>query len=458
MGKKLSISIITFIFFLIVIFSTGFFTGIYTSNNLFVSKEPRELTEKQKIEDFEYMYDILKDNYAHFYEVKKMYNYDWLAHKEEFEEMIKNTKDDEEFYKALNIILSKLHDWHTYVLDPIFYHYTLRIANNYTTLKKENIQLGPFIDIFKKSEKAYRTWDKLFKENIPGYTSRTIVSTNNIKTEIVEENKIAYLRVNSFAIDVDKDFEKYKEDREKINNFLKNIKDYPYLIIDISGNGGGNTLYWVDAIVNPLLDKGNEVENKEYWKTYLIRNGAYVMNVMREYLPKDSLKPIEKLPNYNLISEGIKKEFKYYMEGRYNVKEMRERTKAYFNGQIEEKEPVGFKGKIFVIIDQNTFSAANSFAEFCKETGFATLVGIRTRGDGWPIGYMRLPNSGLIVSFEYGTILNEDGTTYFETGTVPDIEIEMAKFRSNDPDVKGELLKQKTVEIIKALENKEKNF
>lgn len=41
---------------------------------------------------------------------------------------------------------------------------------------------------------------------------------------------------------------------------------------------------------------------------------------------------------------------------------------------------------------------------------------------------------------------------------MPEIEIEMAKFRYSDPNVKGELLKRKTEEIIKALENKEKNF
>ncbi|MCS3917268.1 hypothetical protein M2349_002409 [Caldanaerobacter subterraneus subsp. tengcongensis MB4] len=67
MSKKLSISMITLIFLLIVIFSAGFFTGIYTSNTLFASEELKELTEKEKIEDFEYMYDILKDNYTHFY-------------------------------------------------------------------------------------------------------------------------------------------------------------------------------------------------------------------------------------------------------------------------------------------------------------------------------------------------------------------------------------------------------
>jgi len=36
------------------------------------------------------------------------------------------------------------------------------------------------------------------------------------------------------------------------------------------------------------------------------------------------------------------------------------------------------------------------------------LVGRNTLGYGSLISYMRLPNSGLIVGFEYGTFLNED--------------------------------------------------
>ncbi len=67
LSKKLSISMITLIFLLILIFSTGFFTAIYTSNTLFASKELKDLTEKEKIEDFEYMYNIFKRQLRTFF-------------------------------------------------------------------------------------------------------------------------------------------------------------------------------------------------------------------------------------------------------------------------------------------------------------------------------------------------------------------------------------------------------
>lgn len=70
---------------------------------------------------------------------------------------------------------------------------------------------------------------------------------------------------------------------------------------------------------------------------------------------------------------------------------------------------------------------------------------------------MRLPNSGLIVRFDGEMIINQDGTSYFETGTIPDIEIKMIP---KDPFEKDEELKQKILQVIKSLEleNEEKGI
>ena len=52
----------------------------------------------------------------------------------------------------------------------------------------------------------------------------------------------------------------YLKDQTKINNLIKEINDYPSIIIiivimDIRGNGGGSDVYWSENIVNPLLNK-----------------------------------------------------------------------------------------------------------------------------------------------------------------------------------------------------------
>ena len=79
--------------------------------------------------------------------------------------------------------------------------------------------------------------------------------------------------------------------------------------------------------------------------------------------------------------------------------------------------------KIWVLIDQGNYSAADNFAYFCKETGFATLVGTTTRGNG--IGFqpaaMALPYSGLMIYYEQYLSYNPDGTCNGTRGTLPDI-------------------------------------
>lgn len=62
---------------------------------------------------------------------------------------------------------------------------------------------------------------------------------------------------------------------------------------------------------------------------------------------------------------------------------------------------------------------------FCKNTGFATLVGTTTNGDGGiadPLLFA-LPNSGLVVRFSVFYGLNEDGSGNEANGTEPDIVI-----------------------------------
>ena len=76
------------------------------------------------------------------------------------------------------------------------------------------------------------------------------------------------------------------------------------------------------------------------------------------------------------------------------------------------------------LVGEQVYSASESFAVFCKETGFATLVGSQTGGDGIgaldPI-FLQLPNSGLLVQFTMMFGLNADGSSSEEAGTTPDL-------------------------------------
>ena len=71
----------------------------------------------------------------------------------------------------------------------------------------------------------------------------------------------------------------------------------------------------------------------------------------------------------------------------------------------------------------DVYSSSEAFAIFCKETGFATLVGQTTGGSSSGGGILyELPQSHILVSFDVEYCLNADGNCNMEIGTTPDIE------------------------------------
>ena len=85
-----------------------------------------------------------------------------------------------------------------------------------------------------------------------------------------------------------------------------------------------------------------------------------------------------------------------------------------------------FKGKIWTLIGGKVYSSSEAFSIFCKKTGFSTLVGKTTGGNGMGAdpGIFILPYSKLIMKYDMSYGLNPDGTDNLTYGTKPDIEIE----------------------------------
>lgn len=89
------------------------------------------------------------------------------------------------------------------------------------------------------------------------------------------------------------------------------------------------------------------------------------------------------------------------------------------------KNSVEFKGKIYLLVDGQVFSSSEAFAAFAKSTGFATLVGERTGGDGLgdDPAICVLSNSGYVFRFTKEMGLTSNGTCNFEHKTEPDITV-----------------------------------
>lgn len=451
------------------------------------------MTTEERLEDFDYMYSILKENFPYFEVEKRKTGFDWLAGREDFRNRIKEVKNDSDFYEEIASILRLVQSGHTNLLGPEVYEDYRRlykgifnkpwsdVLNNEGSVQKYSFWKGkinesaailpinfvyvegkyivvdggvsesekydiPQFSILKKIGKqtvdeyiktgldkrlvvydSMRNKLKVNRLNIYCNEGESIQMTfetpigktivKNISAEIYQvtggsnkeeekvystwilrDKKIAYLKVKSFSAF-------YTErDREGIHEFLSDVKNYPYLIIDIRGNGGGDTDYWRKNIVGPLIE---EELTAEFY--YAFREGDYIKPFIlaRGMTPKQ----IDKIPEGKNYPNELKREFKTFYLSR---------------NKIAPSNSVGFKGKIYLLVDDYVYSSAEALAAFAKATKWATIVGTETGGDGIGIdpAIAALPNSGLIFRFPLEMGLNPDGSSNEESHTLPDIYVE----------------------------------
>ena len=93
--------------------------------------------------------------------------------------------------------------------------------------------------------------------------------------------------------------------------------------------------------------------------------------------------------------------------------------------RVDPREPYSFSGRLFILLDGATGSAADEYVNMAQRVGLATLVGRRTPGSCGPYFnpvMVRLPASGMIFVLEADLMLNNDGSVNEIVGTKPDIE------------------------------------
>ncbi|BDS16781.1 S41 family peptidase [Clostridium perfringens] len=364
------------------------------------------LTEEQKIEDFNYLYKTIEENYPFLETNKRLNNVDWLSKKEEYLQRVKNTKSDIEFLITLNSILSELNNGHTHMIINSSQFRDLReiysmnkgwqkkvqlpVLNNKKALARYNIDKNEKVQVLNQGK----------NENTEGI--------RNASTKDIVEGKIGYIYIPQMI-----SYYNMGNDIELIDEYLNNIKEYQALIIDIRGNGGGDSYYWISYLVPKLIDKVYENTTYSFWK-----DGEVINNYLKKSKVKYStgfgeMKDLDTTKLVNLPVE-VKEDFKYYSKNTMEIS--------------PSEDSIKFKGNIYMLVDKGVYSSSEAFASFAKQTGFATLIGERTGGDGIgsdPLLHM-LPNSGYIFRFSKDMGTTADGTSNEEFKTEPDYEIQYA--------------------------------
>lgn len=377
------------------------------------------LTNEEKMEDFEYLWSKLNSSYPFWNEVSESGINKNDVYEEYRKKYIKKANTDIEFMKEIGYFLKEFKGFgHLLALDGYMYN----LYDNTFTLAKDRLddekvkEMEPWYEVLynptskhtysliDSSHRGFRSVKGLKEEykeqNSNSTTNKKEEYEENLKFDIIDEGKTAYLEIKSFR------FENIETDRLKLKKFFEKISEYPNLIIDIRENSGGSDMYWQELIVSPNLSEAKT--SKRY---YLIRQSDMTIPFIKAKFDDDSILPIEALPNFDKINKKNLSLFSRYVLDEETV--------------YPSKNPNGFNGKVWVLTSHKVYSSSENFVMFCKNTDFATLVGTPTGGDGGvadPILFS-LPNSGLIIRFSMFYGLNSDGTGNEANGTIPDITI-----------------------------------
>ncbi|KAI7253024.1 hypothetical protein KC345_g11423, partial [Hortaea werneckii] len=240
--------------------------------------------------------------------------------------------------------------------------------------------------------------------------------SNVITSEL--DPQTGYIRIFSFA-GVYK-----KQDHLVIQEFMKHSGGkYRKLIIDLRRNGGGDDDYWADNLVKPLLKAPVDYEQsarvkKSFGERFGLRFRLYKQFVNSTLTNKDryNVTEVNKLPP----AGANEAEWDTYMV-----------TKHW---QPEDSFP--FDGKLYVLIDGDSFSAADNFTAAVRKLGLGTVAGTNTAGGACvymePYRYA-LPNSGLLFKLETDLNENAEGLINEIYGTAPDVLLDVSRYPAAYP-------------------------
>ncbi|MDO3410266.1 S41 family peptidase [Saccharibacillus sp. CPCC 101409] len=384
------------------------------------------LTAEQKIADFDFLYEQYRENYPYLKVNERTGGGDWLAQKEFNERAAARTESDEEFFRTMNRILRKLHNGHARMVDEGEYRTVKALMERHMPGN-----YGPWIEQFDlpAARARYRQEDQPDRDSALERSAAMLRQSKPLVLDSLEAGKVAYVKIPGL------ENERIEGDMEQLLPFLRENCGADALIFDIRGNGGGDSRYWTHHLIPILLDE------PAAWTEYsAYRGGETGISFIeaKRGMVYASLPGIEALKKERLpaLPPEIYTDFDRYEKYENRIEPDREHS-------------IGFRGRIYLLVDGGVFSSAEKWAVFAKSTGWATLVGRLTGGDGigWEGAYVTLPNSGYMFRMELGMGLDSTGAANFEVRTEPDIRIgdrtRSVEGLENDPDVRAVLAAEK---------------
>ena len=382
------------------------------------------LTQEQMLEDYDYMWKALEENYPYFELCKRVYGTDEAEIKNSYYKQLKSTDltGDELLFFFYSTISQALGSF--------------KMAGHLCAIGFEEFHLGqdtndspepgdPTAEIFNSKQASifYRLLQSRYgapdsdSQNVP---AESINSTDYIKQlfSVSEEDGIPVFKIRSFSTRNTEDAEEYVR---QLSEAILNYIDAPDLILDVRGNGGGSTYPWQNGLLPYLYCNGRT--RLSYTVVGAYKDGALNRTFWGRDLTTDSGLETATIEDIDFLRQRLPSLESFVPE---DLNGMNNLISSVIDQQYCGTADTLFRGRLWILQDDSCASATEDLLQLSKRTGIATLVGMPSHGIASyiiPPAFIRLllPNSGIIIKFTPFYTFDENGGPYEFNGTTPDI-------------------------------------
>lgn len=242
-------------------------------------------------------------------------------------------------------------------------------------------------------------------QKIPGYLPHRPDESHEANTRCLSlREDVLYIKVSTF-------YRQYVEQDAATLHTCFNSGLFQNVIFDVRGNNGGEIWSYMDNIIAPLIN-----QPITYQSTVANRESFYAWHGWRFLLYQ--FENDNQLTDARAhVSQVTQINYPPYSDQGWRVMRITRRIEP-------SKQPFPFNGRVYVLADNNTLSAGDSFVSTVQQIGLAKVIGVNTVGWGQAAQakmLYALPNSGLLFYVDSELIFNPDGSLNNYMGVMPDV-------------------------------------